>query len=712
VTVVRLGWAGIALAVNTLAIADVSIAADTRALVVGVAGYPNLAQSLRLQGPRNDTREVIATLVSLGIDPANIAMLADGLESVPDGIEAPAPATRAAILSGLDRLAEISAPGDLVFFYFSGHGSQQPDRDGDEGGGNDEIFLPYDVGSWNGDGVENAIVDDELDARIQRMLDKGVDVFGMIDACNSATGFRAAPDAAAHARQVPQELLGVPAGGETISRGLGGSEPTAAAGRGRAAFFYAAQETEEALELTPKGAEPGEFYGVFTYNVLKRLRQTPNLTYRTLHQAVVNDIKRGSLMATQTPEVEGELLDEPVLRLGDAAPRRQWPTFGGKLQGGELDGIGKGSLLALYADPAAEDSAVVAHARVETAGATKSLLVPVAYPCATADGCLLPMDDAAFRKGRFARIAEPGLDFSLTFSEPVRIDPGDGHDYEPALAAFGSALGSDRLKSRARTSGSGFDVAVALVDGTLAFSAASGLVDPLGPGSSPRLTLPTEPAMAVAVVEDAVIRIARALALQNFGDAGSAVPALETEIRVARARADTIRDGRCPTDSDAYDAPVAAGAVPEFGDCDILSVVMRNTGKKPIDVTALLIGPDFSITPVWPVDGSANRINLGEDKTAELLQMEPDPKASTEERLVFVAVPGVGKSHTAFTELEQTGVRAADEEPLSPRAAALRALLSDGTGEFERDAGSAPARMEEEMTIAVKPFVVRKGAAG
>ncbi len=708
----RLGLGFFAIAVSTLALTQVSAAAETRALVVGVSGYPNLAETLRLHGPRNDSREVVKTIVELGLDPASVTVLADGVSDLPAGVVDAGPGTRSAILGALETLGAESKPGDLVFFYFSGHGSQQPDRDGDEQGGNDEIFLPYDVGSWTGSGVENAIVDDDFDAVIRRILDKGVDFFGMIDACNSATGFRAAPDAVAQSRQVPPGLLGVPDGGTSSGRGIrtagqAGSEP-----RGRAAFFYAAQETEEALELTPKGAEPGEFYGVFTYNVLKRMRQSPNLTYRTLHQAVVNDIKRGSLMATQTPELEGELLDEPVLRLGNAAPRRQWPIWSGKLQGGELDGLSRGAVVALYDDPATPDDKALAYGRIETAGATKSLVVPAAWPCGAGGADCAAVDEAAFRKGRFARVVEPSLDFSLSFSEPVRIDPNDGHDYAPALAAFHAAIGSYRLRARVSTRADGYDVAVGLVDGKLAFSSAAGLVDPLGPGSSPRLTLPAEPGAAVAAVEEAVKRIARALALQRLAVADpGAGAALDARIRIARARPGTIKDGVCPEGAENFLPSVPAGDAPQFDDCDILSVVMKNAGKKSIDVTALLVGPDFSITPVWPADGAANRIHLGEERTADLLQMEPDPTASTEERLVFIAVPGVGKAHTVFDDLSQEGLRAGPADD-APETAALRDLLATGLDDFSRSAAPQPTRIEEEMTIAVKPFVVRAAAGG
>ncbi|NJM84400.1 MAG: hypothetical protein HC844_19880 [Tabrizicola sp.] len=63
-----------------------------------------------------------------------------------------------------------------MVFYFSGHGSQAPDMSGDEGGGYDEILLPADAAGWKGaiGAVENAILDDELQAWAQPMLAAGL----------------------------------------------------------------------------------------------------------------------------------------------------------------------------------------------------------------------------------------------------------------------------------------------------------------------------------------------------------------------------------------------------------------------------------------------------------------------------------------------------------------------------------------------------------
>ncbi len=702
----RLGLLVTAIVALTAAVTQAE--ARTRALVVGASAYPNLAEKLRLVGPKNDTREFANTLARLGVTPGDITVLADGVKELSEGIALGGNATKAAILGQLDALAETSTEGDLVVFYFSGHGTQQPDRDGDEQGGFDEVFLPYDVGKWGADGIENALVDDELNARIKRILDKGADFFGVIDACHSSTGFRALGDEASdvRSREVDPAELGVP-GAPPEPKRFAFTAEAGAQSKGRAAFFYAAQEAEVALERKPKNGEKDESFGVFTYNLLKRINETPALTYRSLHQAVVDDIKRGNLMSTQTPELEGELLDEPVLRLTDAGATRQWQTYSGKLLAGELHGVTAGSVVGLYQDVADPADKAVAFAKVDNAGATRSTITQIIYPCADGD-CSGDLDAAAFKKGRFARIVEPGVDFSLMLSQPVRVDPNDGFNYDAAISALNAAVGSEGLAARVALRDSGYDIAVGLVDGKLAFAPEAGMLDRHGPGSSPRLTLPDNPEAARATVAQAITRMAKALALQRLGGAEIASPVgLATKVLRLKARPEARADGTCEQDESLFEAAAETDTNTAFAECDILSVEMANTGKKPIDVTVLLVAPDFSITTVWPVEGANNRIQLGETKTAPILQMEPNPKAAAEERLVFLAVPGVSKSHTAFDNLDQEGLRDMPGD-ITPAAAAARELLAASLGEMSRSSATAPTRLDEEMAVAVRSFFVAK----
>jgi len=70
-------------------------------------------------------------------------------------------ATKANIVHRLRTMIQQAEPGDVVVFYFSGHGSQIRDRDGDELTDSlDELICPYDM-DWD---RRTYILDDDLDA--------------------------------------------------------------------------------------------------------------------------------------------------------------------------------------------------------------------------------------------------------------------------------------------------------------------------------------------------------------------------------------------------------------------------------------------------------------------------------------------------------------------------------------------------------------------
>src|SRR5690606_34040430 len=130
------------------------------------------------------------------------------------------------------------------------------------------------------------------------------------------------------------------------------------------------------------------------------------------------------------------------------------------------------------------------------------------------------------------------------------------------------------------------------------------------------------------------------------------------QVMVARAKAEAVEADACSDDRAAYEAPVEMGEAPRLQPCDIISVTLRNKGRKPADVTVLLVGQDFSVATLWPDRGMVNRVHPGEEKRAEIAQIEPHAAVASEERLVFVAVPGLNKAHVAFDNLEQGGLRA------------------------------------------------------
>lgn len=88
-------------------------------------------------------------------------------------------ATAQRVLEGLEAAAASLEDGDLFVFYYSGHGGQQPDFDGDESDGHDETLVLYD----------RQLVDDELNERWLTFR-PGVRIVMLSDSCNSGTNYR------------------------------------------------------------------------------------------------------------------------------------------------------------------------------------------------------------------------------------------------------------------------------------------------------------------------------------------------------------------------------------------------------------------------------------------------------------------------------------------------------------------------------------------
>ena len=105
-----------------------------RALLCGVNLYEIPGADLR--GCVNDVENMKGVLTELfGFDEADITVLQDH------------EATKENIQRGLEQLTSGAAPGDVIYFHFSGHGSNVPDQDGDEADDRDEIFCTTDL-NW------------------------------------------------------------------------------------------------------------------------------------------------------------------------------------------------------------------------------------------------------------------------------------------------------------------------------------------------------------------------------------------------------------------------------------------------------------------------------------------------------------------------------------------------------------------------------------
>ena len=101
-------------------------------------------------------------------------------------------ATRSAVLNALRAASLRLKAGDTLVFYFSGHGGQQPDTNGDELDGQDETLIAYD----------GPIIDDQLNG-IWTKFRAGVRIVMVSDSCNSGTNYRNVRDVTASTPMEP-----------------------------------------------------------------------------------------------------------------------------------------------------------------------------------------------------------------------------------------------------------------------------------------------------------------------------------------------------------------------------------------------------------------------------------------------------------------------------------------------------------------------------
>jgi hypothetical protein len=151
--------------------------ASTLPAVSAVAhrGWPDL------RGGANDVRILTDMLVlRYGFARTNIVTLTNQQ------------ATRAAILRTIDEhLVRPTRKGDIVFYYFAGHGAQVPNPASDEPDRRDESIVPADSRRGAPD-----IRDKELRPLFNRILDRGAHLTLLLDHCHSGSGFRAMPNGA------------------------------------------------------------------------------------------------------------------------------------------------------------------------------------------------------------------------------------------------------------------------------------------------------------------------------------------------------------------------------------------------------------------------------------------------------------------------------------------------------------------------------------
>ncbi|MCH9693173.1 MAG: caspase family protein [Gammaproteobacteria bacterium] len=253
-----------------------------RALLIGINDYQEDKVS-DLNGAVNDV-EILSHVLK-----TRFGFPATGISTLTDK-----QATRDNILSALRDFVAATGPGDVVYIHFSGHGSQAPDKNGDEPDDRmDETIVPHD---GRAEGIPD-ITDDELSTIFADL--KTDNALIVLDSCHSGTGTRSVR---LQARSIPADER------EALYRSAGfRGEPETADVSG---FDYVLMTGAAADQNALDGPIDNKFYGVFSYALASSLDAGPDASPATVMAGVGEEFLRIEQLWGGTrlpnPQLEGK----------------------------------------------------------------------------------------------------------------------------------------------------------------------------------------------------------------------------------------------------------------------------------------------------------------------------------------------------------------------------------------------------------------------
>lgn len=258
--------------------------AEIRALVIGIGSYsPDSGYSV-LEGPPNDVRLMQKWLAKdLGTNPSAVRTVTEQ-QATSLGIQK-------AIRS---HLVEGTRPEDVALLYFTGHGGQAPDLEGDETDGQDELLVSYDYRSTE---PVTWLTDDILDSHLQAIPARHVLI--LFDCCNAGTATRGIKGS------------GSPFTWKTRSTAIPGTSFREKGARDHHVYFAACGDGELARQVA---LEDG-VVGVFTHSFLRMMQgESANSPLDSFQQSLQDFVaqrvsERINSKLTQRPRVEASRRD-------------------------------------------------------------------------------------------------------------------------------------------------------------------------------------------------------------------------------------------------------------------------------------------------------------------------------------------------------------------------------------------------------------------
>lgn len=269
-----------------------SYSSDKRALLIGIDHYydsdkERFAEWQDLDGAVNDATVMFNLLKSkYGFNSKNMSLLVS-----------PKTTTKKSIVKAFNQLIKSAEKGDQVCIYYAGHGAQIKNSQFYELDKKHEAIVPSDVLRTN-----DFLLDVEINALLNRLLDQKVELTVIFDNCFSGSGTRGEIDLnELKSRYVPINDMDIDQVYEKLP---------SAAERG-ALVVSAAQDYQFAKEYKDSR---GQSHGVFTYALMKAMQMSSvNESAEDIFKRV-NSIILYNAVPRQDPVIEGknERMEQPL----------------------------------------------------------------------------------------------------------------------------------------------------------------------------------------------------------------------------------------------------------------------------------------------------------------------------------------------------------------------------------------------------------------
>jgi hypothetical protein len=655
-----------------------------RALLIGVTRYrwsTAYQAPFDLHGPANDVAALRALLeTAFGFVAGDIATLLSEPGTPADRL-----ATGANIRLALQLLIDATQPGDSVLVYYSGHGSQWPDLNGDEPDRYDEAIVPYDARDPAAPAPpQGDLIDDELHNYVARLAAKTANLTIIFDCCHAATGTRADPLTGLAPRQIEYNR---PLAGGNIAPAAAIAQAAAAAppappriGRSaigdnpRYVFLAACRADEVAYEFRVGSADAvwaeeqpqvGQAQGLFTYFLLRALRHGPTATYDDILTFLRDQV--GTQQATQHPQGEGPLdrqvfggSTHPVDWLPVAAIAGNTVT----LAAGSERGLAPGAVIGVYPNPAAAAGNTLGQeALLGTATVARVFPLRAEAIFATA-----PAHPPAQARALVIRPAYPG--------RQLRVAVQQGGAPLPAAAAVAAAIAEQPLLQLVAPADAAPEAVVTIDATSIRFTVTASAPDghplpalaPLGgQGIDVRVDSLAGPAAnrlaALAAFRDGLARANPAsginglLTMRLVPVGGAPDPASEP----------VLRPGASYNIVFTYQIPAPPARAPG----PLYFVLFRFAADGSVTQLYPPPGSQETLAPgqQWPPPGGENYFRL------EVPPAPPGPGPARDWLKLFIATAEIDLRGLQQPPIPTTPTRAA--EPLPPRGAAVPALRTD-----------------------------------